>query len=247
MKILSWNVNGIRSTIKKNFKEFIKEHKPDILLLQEVKAEADQVSISLPKYKKYWNSAEKKGYSGTAVLTRVEPQKVTRGIEKHDKEGRVQTLEFEDFYLVNVYAPNAKRELRRLDYKIEWDNDFLEYLKELEKTKPVIFGGDMNVSHKEIDIANPDSNRRNAGFTDQERTAFTQILNAGFVDTWRKLHPEEVKYTFWSYMHNARKKNIGWRLDYFCVSEDLMKKVKDAFILTQVMGSDHCPVGIEIQ
>ncbi|MBN2422289.1 exodeoxyribonuclease III [Candidatus Woesearchaeota archaeon] len=248
-KLVSWNVNGIRAVLKKGFLSWFNKSPIDILCIQETKAHKDQVGLELESYFQYWNSAEKKGYSGAAVFSKIKPVKVMdgMGIQEHDKEGRIQTLEFDDFFVVNVYAPNAKRGLLRLDYKIKWDNDFLKFLKRLEEKKPVIFCGDMNVAHREIDIARPNSNRRNAGFTDEEREAFTKILNAGFVDTFRHLHPNTVKYSWWSYMFNARLKNIGWRIDYFCVSKSLVKKIKNAFILNEVMGSDHCPVGIELE
>jgi exodeoxyribonuclease-3 len=249
MKLMSWNVNGLRAVINKGFTDFLDEHQPDILCLQEIKAEASQVDQAFADgYKSYWNSAEKKGYSGTLILTRQEPSSVVNGIgkKKHDKEGRVIALEYDDYHLVNVYTPNAQNELRRLDYREkEWDVDFLKYIKKLDKLKPVIFCGDLNVAHKEIDIARPKANRRNAGFTDEERAGFDNIVAAGFIDSFREFNQEPSQYTWWSFRSGAREKNIGWRLDYFCVSKKHRDRLKDAFILQEVMGSDHCPVGIE--
>lgn len=249
MKLMSWNVNGLRAVINKGFSDFIKAQGPDILCLQEIKAEASQVEPAFADgYTGYWNSAEKKGYSGTLTLTRKKPLSAVNGIgkKKHDKEGRVITLEYADYHLVNVYTPNAQNELRRLDYRQkEWDVDFLQYVKNLDKSKPVIFCGDLNVAHKEIDIARPKANRRNAGFTDEERAGFDNIVAAGFIDSFREFNQEHSQYTWWSFRSGARDRNIGWRLDYFCVSEKHRNRLKDAFILKEVMGSDHCPVGIE--
>lgn len=251
MKIISWNVNGIRAVIKKNFAEFLTEHQPDILCLQETKARAEQVDLPLETagYKTYWNSADKAGYSSTAIFSKTEPLSVTNdmGIEEHDTEGRVITAEYEDFYLVTVYTPNSKSELLRLPYRQRWDDDFLAYCKNLEKTKPVIFCGDLNVAHKEIDLARPKTNRTNPGFTDEERGKFDNILNAGFIDTFRHFQPDtEGAYSWWSYRAGARGNNVGWRLDYVCASESIMDKVTDAAILNDVLGSDHCPVSIEL-
>ncbi len=249
MKMLSWNVNGIRAAIGKGFMDFIRKQDPDILCLQETKAEASQVDTPFPNgYEAYWNSAEKKGYSGTLILTKARPLAVTNGIgkKKHDKEGRVITLEFGDYHLVTVYTPNAQNELKRLDYRAnEWDVDFLKYVKRLEKLKPVIFCGDLNVAHKEIDLARPKDNRKNAGFTDEERAGFDNIVAAGFLDSFRAFNDEPGHYSWWSYRAGARAKNIGWRIDYFCVSEKLRERLTNAFILQEVEGSDHCPVGIE--
>ena len=245
MKLISWNVNGIRAILNKGFLQFVKKEDPDILCLQETKAHPDQVDKILEEYPHhFWNSAEKKGYSGTAVFSKIKPINVTYGLEKdhHNKEGRVITAEFKDFYLVNVYTPNSQRELTRLKYKQEWDKDFLEHIKKLDKKKPVIFCGDLNVAHEEIDIARPKENRMNAGFTDEERADFTKIIESGFIDTFRTLHPDKIQYSWWSYMFNARAKNIGWRIDYFVVSKRLKDKLKDALILDKALGSDHAPV-----
>ncbi len=251
MKLISWNVNGIRAVLKKGFLDFLGEHQPDILLLQEVKAERDQVDVDFKSggWDLSWNSAVKKGYSGVASFSRhpILSEKLGIGIEEHDQEGRVLTQEFEDFFAVNVYTPNSQNELRRLAYRQRWNADFLAYVKDLEKTKPVIFAGDLNVSHQEIDLARPKSNRKNAGFSDEERAGFDDILAAGFVDTFRHFHPDEPDhYSWWSYRGGARAKNVGWRLDYFCVSDSLMDRVESAKILPEVMGSDHCPVQLEI-
>ncbi len=250
MKLLSWNVNGLRAVMNKGFKEFFKEINADILALQETKLQEGQIEFNPEGYYTYWNSAVKKGYSGTVVFTKKEPKKVTYGIgiEKHDQEGRVITLEFEKFYFVNCYTPNSQRELTRLDYRMEWEKDFREYLKELNKTKPVILCGDLNVAHNEIDLKNPKSNRHNAGFTDEERSQMTELLNAGFTDSFRYLYPEkEGIYSWWSYMFHAREKNAGWRIDYFIVSNDIKEKIKDSIIHTEIMGSDHCPVELDIE
>ena len=249
-KIISWNVNGIRAILSKNFWEFFEEEQPDILCLQETKAQQEQVELELEGYHQYWNSAEKKGYSGTAIFTKVKPLNVIYdlGIEEHDQEGRVITLEFKDYFLVTVYTPNSKAGLKRLDYRSqEWDVAFLGFVKNLDKKKPVIFCGDLNVAHKEIDLANPAANVKNAGFTPQERAGFNKIVKAGFVDTFRAFNDEPQQYTWWSYRTRARERNVGWRIDYFCVSERAMAQVKDAAILAHVMGSDHCPVSIAVE
>ena len=251
MKMISWNVNGIRAAIGKGFMGFLAEHSPDILCLQETKAEASQVDAAFPGgYEAYWNSAEKKGYSGTLILTRLTPRSVVNGIgkKKHDREGRVITLAFDDFHLVTVYTPNSQNELQRLDYRSdEWDVDFLKYVRKLDKVKPVIFCGDLNVAHKEIDLARPRANRKNAGFTDEERAGFDRIVASGFVDSLREFNQEPGQYSWWSYRAGARARNIGWRIDYFCVSRKIRDRLKGAFILPDVQGSDHCPVGIEFE
>jgi exodeoxyribonuclease-3 len=249
MKIVSWNVNGIRSIAAKGFGDFIKSEKPDILCLQETRAEESQVKDNFEYYPyRYWNSAMKKGYSGTAVFSTLEPLSVLTelGDEKHDGEGRVLTLEYKKFWLVNVYVPNSKRGLERLEYRHKsWDVDFLAYLKKLEKKKPVIVCGDFNVAHKEIDLANPKTNVKNAGFTPEEREGFENIINAGFVDTFREFTKEGGHYTWWSNMANSRERNVGWRIDYFLVSEKIKKEIKKSYILPLIMGSDHAPVVIE--
>lgn len=245
MKLISWNVNGIRACVGKGFMDFFKEADADIFCIQESKMQEGQLELDLPGYHQYWNYADKKGYSGTAVFTKKEPVSVTKGmgIEEHDKEGRVITLEFENFYMVTVYTPNSQNELARLSYRMEWEDAFLAYLKGLEESKPVIVCGDMNVAHKEIDLKNPKTNRKNAGFTDEERKKFSVLLENGFVDTYRHFYPDkEGVYSWWSYRFKAREKNAGWRIDYFLVSESLTDKLTDAGILTDVMGSDHCPV-----
>jgi len=249
MKFVSWNVNGIRACLKKGFLDFFNEIDADIFCIQETKASPEQVDLEIPGYTQYWNSAEKKGYSGTLTLVKDIPLTVTNdiGIEKHDSEGRVITLEYPDFYLVTVYTPNSKRDLLRLEYREkEWDIDFLNYIIELEKTKPVIFCGDLNVAHKEIDLKNPKSNKRNAGFTIEERQGFDNIVNHGFIDTFRHFNNEGDNYTWWSYMAQSRDRNVGWRIDYFCISDILSSNLKVASIHPQIMGSDHCPVSIEI-
>ncbi len=251
MKLASWNVNGIRAVIKKNFAEFVSDHQPDILCLQETKARAEQVDLPLELggYRTFWNAAEKPGYSGTAIFSKHEPISMTygMGIEEHDSEGRVITAEFSDFHLVTVYTPNSQNELRRLPYRQQWDADFLAYCRGLEKSKPVIFCGDLNVAHQEIDLARPKQNRNTAGFSDEERANFDQIIEQGFIDTFRHFHPDKTNaYSWWSYRAGARGKNIGWRLDYFCVSDRLIDRVKSADILSEVHGSDHCPVTLEI-
>ena len=249
MKCISWNVNGIRACVKKGFLDFFKEADADIFCIQETKMLEGQLDLELDGYEQYWNYAVKKGYSGTAVFTKERPLAVTYGmaIEEHDQEGRVITLEYEDFYFVTVYTPNSQSELARLDYRMTWEDDFLAYLKGLEEKKPVVFCGDLNVAHKEIDLKNPKTNRKNAGFTDEERGKFTDLLAAGFTDTFRYLYPDvEGIYSWWSYRFSARAKNAGWRIDYFCVSDCLKDKVEDAKILTDVMGSDHCPIELDI-
>ena len=249
MKCISWNVNGIRACVKKGFLDFFKEADADIFCIQETKMQEGQLNLELDGYEQYWNYAVKKGYSGTAVFTKERPLAVTYGmaIEEHDQEGRVITLEYEDFYFVIVYTPNSQSELARLDYRMTWEDDFLAYLKGLEEKKPVVFCGDLNVAHKEIDLKNPKTNRKNAGFTDEERGKFTDLLAAGFTDTFRYLYPDvEGIYSWWSYRFSARAKNAGWRIDYFCVSDCLKDKIEDAKILTDVMGSDHCPIELDI-
>ncbi len=249
MKFISWNVNGFRACLNKGFEEFFNEQNADFFCIQETKMQPDQADFKPEGYEQFWYSAEKKGYSGTAIFTKHKPISVWYGldIEKHDHEGRAITLEYEDFYLLCVYTPNAQRELARLQYRMEWENDLREYIKSLDTTKPVIYCGDLNVAHEEIDLKNPKTNRGNAGFSDEERGKFTELLNSGFKDTFRTLYPDKVQYSWWSYMFQARAKNAGWRIDYFVVSDRLMPKVKDSFILTEIMGSDHCPVGIEIE
>ena len=249
MKFISWNVNGLRACLKKGFMESFRQLDADIFALQETKMQPDQAILELPGYRQYWNSAEKKGYSGTAVFTRLEPLSVAYGIgiEEHDHEGRVITLEFADYYFVTVYTPNSKRELERLDYRMEWEDAFRAYLLALDEKKPVIVCGDLNVAHKEIDLKNPKTNHRNAGFTDEEREKFTALLEAGFTDTFRALYPErEGIYTWWSYLRKARETNAGWRIDYFVTSERLKDSIKDATIHNEIFGSDHCPVGLEL-
>ena len=244
-KMIAWNVNGLRAIYKKGFVDIFNEINADIFCIQETKLQEGQIDLSFPGYEMYWNYAEKKGYSGTAIFTKIKPILVTKGIgiEEHDKEGRVITLEFEDYYLVTVYTPNSQTELKRLDYRMKWEKDFKAYIKELEKKKPVVICGDLNVAHKEIDLKNPKTNRKNAGFTDEERKKFTELLNDGFIDTFRYFYPnEEGKYSWWSYRFSAREKNAGWRIDYFLVSEALKDKLKSANILSDIMGSDHCPV-----
>jgi len=250
MKIVSWNVNGLRACMDKGFNDFFNAVDADIFCVQETKMQEGQSLIDLPSYKQYWNSAQKKGYSGTAIFSRIDPIIATYdiGIEKHDLEGRVITLEFENFYLVTVYTPNAQRELARLEYRMEWEDDFKAYLKELDSKKPVIVCGDLNVAHKEIDLKNPKSNRKNAGFSDEEREKFTNLLESGFIDTFRYFYPDkENAYTWWSYMFKAREKNVGWRIDYFLVSNRLADNLKASTIYNEILGSDHCPVGLEIE
>ena len=250
MKFVSWNVNGIRACVQKGFLDFFKEVDADIFCIQETKIQEGQLTLELDGYHQYWNSAVKKGYSGTAIFTKKEPVSVSYGIgiEEHDQEGRVITLEFEDFYFITVYTPNSQSELKRLDYRMKWESDFLSYLKKLEERKPVVFCGDLNVAHTEIDLKNPKTNRKNAGFTDEERQKFTELLEAGFIDTFRYFYPDqEGIYSWWSYRFKAREKNAGWRIDYFCVSEGLKDRLKGAKILTDVYGSDHCPVILEME
>ena len=250
MKFISWNVNGLRACVGKGFLDFFKEADADIFCLQETKLQAGQIDLELPGYHQYWNYAEKKGYSGTAIFAKEEALQVTCGIgmEEHDHEGRVLTLEYPDFYFVTVYTPNSQNELARLDYRMKWEDDFLVYLKKLEETKPVIFCGDLNVAHKEIDLKNPKSNRKNAGFTDEERGKFTALVEAGFIDTFRHFYPDlEGVYSWWSYRFSARAKNAGWRIDYFLTSASLKDRLEDAMIYSEVMGSDHCPVGLIIR
>lgn len=250
MKLISWNVNGFRAIIRKGFAEIFQELNADIFCIQETKLQAGQVEIDFPGYEQYWNYAERKGYSGTAVFTRKHPKSVTygMGIAEHDKEGRVITLEFDSFYLVNVYTPNSQDELARLDYRMQWEDAFRDYLKNLEKTKPVIVCGDFNVAKDEIDLKNPKTNHNSAGFTDQERQKLKTLLSAGFVDTYRYFNPNKTgAYSWWSYRNNARKNNAGWRIDYFLVSESLRGKLLNADILSSIYGSDHCPVELGIQ
>ena len=249
MKLISWNVNGLRAVYKKGFLEFFKEIDADIFCVQETKMQEGQITLELEKYEQYFNYAVRKGYSGTAVFTKIKPEKVTYGIgiEEHDQEGRVITLEFKKFYLVNCYTPNSGRELARLNYRMTWEDAFKEYLKKLDKNKPVIICGDLNVAHKEIDLKNPKTNRKNAGFTDEERGKINNLLESGFTDSYRKLYPDKTDaYTWWSYMGNARAKNIGWRIDYFLTSDRISSKIKETYIFDEIMGSDHCPVGLEI-
>lgn len=249
MKMISWNVNGIRAVLKKGFLEFMEQQQPDILCLQETKAAQEQVEINLAGYEQFWNSAKKKGYSGTAIFSKQKPLQVQYGIlnEIHDQEGRVITLEYASFYLVNVYVPNSKRDLSRLEYRsAEWDVEFLSYLKALEVKKPVIFCGDMNVAHKEIDLSFPKENVNNHGFTPQERAGFDRMIESGFIDTFREFEKGGGHYTWWSPFSKCRERNIGWRIDYFLVSQNLRSKVENSSILPEVMGSDHCPVVLEI-
>ena len=249
MKLISWNVNGIRACVNKGFEQFFNQINADIFCIQETKCQPNQIDLKFEGYQSYWNSAEKKGYSGTAIFSKKKPIAVTYGIgiEEHDKEGRIITLEFKDFYLVNNYTPNAKRELERLDYRQIWEDEIRKYLLRLNKTKPVIMCGDLNVAHEEIDLKNPKTNRGNAGFTEEERAKMTQLLKAGFTDTFRYLYPDkENAYSWWSYMGRAREKNVGWRIDYFIVSNDIREKIKEATIYPEIMGSDHCPVGLEV-
>ncbi|NLL78361.1 MAG: exodeoxyribonuclease III [Clostridiales bacterium] len=248
MKLISWNVNGLRACVEKGFLDYFKEVDADIFCLQETKLQAGQLTLDLPGYHQYWNYAEKKGYSGTAVFTKQEPLSAAYGIgkEEHDKEGRVITLEFEEFYLVTVYTPNSQDGLKRLTYRMQWETDFLAYLKKLEEKKPVIFCGDLNVAHREIDLKNPKTNRKNAGFTDEEREKMTKLLESGFIDTFRYFYPDkEGIYSWWSYRFQARQKNAGWRIDYFIVSEALKDRLAGASIHTDILGSDHCPVELE--
>ena len=246
MKFISWNVNGLRACVGKEFEQQFKDLDADFFCLQETKMQAGQLDLSFPGYESYWNYADKKGYSGTAIYTKHKPLNVTYGIDidEHDHEGRVITLEMDDFYLVTVYTPNSQDGLRRLEYRMKWEDDFQAYLHKLDEKKPVIVCGDMNVAHQEIDLKNPKTNRKNAGFTDEEREKMTQLLSNGFIDTFRTLYPEQVTYSWWSYRFRAREKNTGWRIDYFLISERLKDRLVDAKIHTDMMGSDHCPVEI---
>ena len=249
MKFISWNVNGLRACVGKEFEQQFKDLDADFFCLQETKMQAGQLDLSFPGYESYWNYADKKGYSGTAIFTKHKPLSVTCGIDidEHDHEGRVITLEMDDFYLVTVYTPNSQDGLRRLEYRMKWEDDFQAYLHKLDEKKPVIVCGDMNVAHQEIDLKNPKTNHKNAGFTDEEREKMTQLLNNGFVDTFRSLYPEQVTYSWWSYRFRAREKNTGWRIDYFLISERLRERLEDAKIHTDMMGSDHCPVEIVLK
>ena len=249
MKFISWNVNGLRACVGKDFEQQFKDFNADFFCLQETKMQAGQLDLSFPGYESYWNYADKKGYSGTAIFTKHKPLSVTYGIniDEHDHEGRVITLEMDDFYLVTVYTPNSQDELRRLEYRMKWEEDFQSYLHRLDEIKPVIVCGDMNVAHQEIDLKNPKTNHRNAGFTDEEREKMTQLLNNGFIDTFRTLYPEQVTYSWWSYRFRAREKNTGWRIDYFLISECLRDRLVDAKIHTETMGSDHCPIEIDLK
>ena len=248
MKFISWNVNGLRACVGKDFSQSFESLNADFFCLQETKMQAGQLELQFPGYTSYWNYAEKKGYSGTAIYTRKEPLAVSYGIgiDEHDHEGRVITLEYDKFFLVTVYTPNAQEELRRLDYRMTWEDAFQTYLHQLDAKKPVIVCGDMNVAHQEIDLKNPKTNRRSAGFTDEERSKMTQLLNNGFTDTFRTLHPEQVTYSYWSYRFRAREKNAGWRIDYFLISDRLRPQLKGASIHTEIYGSDHCPVELDI-
>lgn len=250
MKMISWNVNGLRAAMGKGFMDFFRQQDADIFCLQETKLQEGQIQLDMPGYYQYWNYAEKKGYSGTAVFTKRKPVNVMlgMGIEEHDREGRVITLEFDDFYFITVYTPNSQNELARLPYRMEWEDDFLAYVKELEKDKPVIYAGDLNVARLEIDIKNPKTNRRNAGFTDEEREKIQKAVDSGFIDTFRFFNPQmEGIYSWWSYRFKARERNAGWRIDYFMASGSLKDRLKDAKIHTEVMGSDHCPVELDIE
>lgn len=250
MKMISWNVNGLRACLKKGFMEYFRDVDADIFSIQETKLQDGQMDLDLDGYHQYWNHAMKKGYSGTAVFTKENPLSVTYGIgiKEHDQEGRVITLEYENFYLVNVYTPNSQRGLARLDYRMSWEDDFRNYLLQLDDNKPTIICGDMNVAHKEIDLKNPKTNTRNAGFTDEERQKMTEMLEAGFADTFRYLYPDRKDaYTWWSYITRARDRNVGWRIDYFLVSDRIKTKIKDAQIHSEILGSDHCPVALEIE
>lgn len=249
MKFISWNVNGLRACVGKDFEQQFKDLDADFFCLQETKMQAGQLDLGFPGYESYWNYADKKGYSGTAIYTKHKPLNVTYGIDidEHDHEGRVITLEMDDFYLITVYTPNSQDGLRRLDYRMKWEEDFQAYLHRLDAIKPVIVCGDMNVAHQEIDLKNPKTNRKNAGFTDEEREKMTQLLSNGFIDTFRTLYPEQVTYSWWSYRFRAREKNTGWRIDYFLISERLKDRLEDAKIHTEIMGSDHCPIEITLK
>lgn len=248
MKFISWNVNGFRACLNKGFEEFFKSEDADFFCIQETKMQPGQAEFNTPDYHQYWYSAEKKGYSGTAIFTKHEPMSVTYGlgIDEHDHEGRAITLEYENFYLLCVYTPNSQRELTRLGYRMTWEDALREYMQKLDSKKPVIYCGDLNVAHQEIDLKNPKTNHQNAGFTDEERNKFTELLNAGFTDSFRYLYPDKIEYSWWSYMFHAREKNVGWRIDYFVVSNRLAESLEESRIYTEIMGSDHCPVGIEI-
>jgi len=249
MKFISWNVNGLRACVGKDFEQQFKDLDADFFCLQETKMQAGQLDLSFPGYESYWNYADKKGYSGTAIYTKHKPLNVTYGIDidEHDHEGRVITLEMDDFYLITVYTPNSQDGLRRLDYRMKWEEDFQAYLHRLDAIKPVIVCGDMNVAHQEIDLKNPKTNHKNAGFTDEEREKMTQLLSNDFIDTFRSLYPEQVTYSWWSYRFRAREKNTGWRIDYFLISERLKDRLEDAKIHTEIMGSDHCPIEITLK
>ncbi len=249
MKLISWNVNGLRAVYKKGFLDFFNQINADIFCIQETKMQEGQIELNLEGYEQYFNYAERKGYSGTAIFTKIKPINVTYGIgkEEHDKEGRVITLEFSDFYLVDCYTPNSGRDLARLEYRMTWEDAFKDYLKKLDSKKAVILCGDLNVAHKEIDLKNPKTNRKNAGFTDEERNKISKLLDDGFIDSYRLLYPDkENAYTWWSYMGNAREKNVGWRIDYFIVSDRLKQKIQEANIFCDILGSDHCPIGLDI-
>lgn len=248
MRFISWNVNGLRACVGKGFEESFSKLDADFFCLQETKMQADQLDLQFPGYDSFWNFADKKGYSGTAIYTRQKPIQVTYGIgiDEHDHEGRVITMEMEDFYLITCYTPNSQDGLRRLDYRMKWEDDFMDYLKRLDAVKPIILCGDLNVAHEEIDLKNPKTNRKNAGFTDEERAKMTRLLSNGFIDSFRQLYPEQVTYSWWSYRFRAREKNAGWRIDYFIVSERLLQRIKDAKIHTEILGSDHCPVELEL-
>lgn len=250
LKLVSWNVNGLRACMKKGFMDYFNEVNPDMICLQEIKLQEGQIELELEGYYQYWNYAEKKGYSGTAIFTKIEPVSVKYGmdIEEHDNEGRMITLEFDDFYLINVYTPNSQRGLARLDYRMEWEDDFRKYIKDLDEKKPVILCGDLNVAHNEIDLKNPSSNRKNAGFTDEERGKMTELLGSGFIDSFRHFYPDrEDAYTWWSYITKARDRNAGWRIDYFIVSEKMKENMESVDIHKDIMGSDHCPVELTIK
>lgn len=248
MRFVSWNVNGLRACVGKGFEDSFYKLDADFFCLQETKMQADQLDLQFPGYESFWNFADKKGYSGTAIYTRQKPIQVTYGIgvDEHDHEGRVITMEMEDFYLITCYTPNSQDGLRRLDYRMKWEDDFMDYLKRLDAVKPIILCGDLNVAHEEIDLKNPKTNRKNAGFTDEERAKMTRLLSNGFIDSFRQLYPEQVTYSWWSYRFRAREKNAGWRIDYFIVSERLLQRIKDAKIHTEILGSDHCPVELEL-
>ena len=249
MLFVSWNVNGLRACLKKGFEDFFKDVDADIFAIQETKLQRNQIDLEFEGYTSYYNDAIKKGYSGVAIYTKKEPMNVIygMGIEEHDQEGRLITLEFEKFYFVAVYTPNSKRELERLDYRQVWEDAFRQHVQKLKESKPVVLCGDLNVAHNEIDLKNDKTNHKNAGFTDLERAKFSELLNSGFIDTFRYKYPETEMYSWWSYMFKAREKNAGWRIDYFVVSEDLKENIKDAYIYTEIMGSDHCPVGVELE